>query len=60
MIDLSPAEQDELWLKKHCPNATEEQLDFFVERVAILWDGGLSDAEARDQALGLLKQRSGI
>jgi hypothetical protein len=47
---MSKSYEDEIWLTNAYPLATIEQLDAFVERVAIKTADGISDTTARQQA----------
>lgn len=47
---MTKAHEDELWLTNAYPLATIEQLDAFVERVAIKTADGISEMTARREA----------
>jgi hypothetical protein len=60
--DTSPAEADEAWLYKIMPDATDDEVDAFIDRVAhLILRAGYSQTGARNYAFeGLLMKRAGI
>jgi hypothetical protein len=47
---MSKSYEDEIWLTKVNPRVTIEQLEAFIERVAIKVADGISEPSARQQA----------
>lgn len=47
---MSKAYEDEIWLTTKLPTASLEQVEAFVERVAIKAADGISDETAREQS----------
>ncbi len=45
---------DLLWLKKRLSHVNESQIEFFLERTAIMIDGGMPPQQARAASLILL------
>jgi hypothetical protein len=59
--DHNPADDDELWLHRHQPDATDDELEEFIERVALLVMGGYSEQQARTYAFdGVLMRRAEV
>ena len=50
------AVNDLLWLKKRLSHVNESQIEFFLEKCAVLWDGGngMPPQQARAASLILL------
>ena len=54
---LTQADLDAAWLLENMPDATEDDIDYFVERVALLVHmAGNDEEEAREKSLWYLRK----